>query len=227
MTDPQGAEALIRRWREKSSALAYGMVDGISAYDACADDLEAALSGGARPQECINGPSTNDVARAGAAHDPSSRQIEEGAAIHQRDGSADRSQPAHHEPVFQGAGPERRDLPDLPRIRHDSTQGLTRQNERLRQLAKEAVNGWACHARARREHDEIARLHSEIDRASEAAGARPPEPAEPELECDQCGARPWTWGSEWTEWNETHGEGSHCPMDKIQGCDGTMRRESR
>jgi hypothetical protein len=43
------------------------------------------------------------------------------------------------------------------------------------------------------------------------------------LECDQCGAKPSTWGPEWSGWSEQHGEGAHCPMDKIQGCDGTMR----
>lgn len=29
-------------------------------------------------------------------------------------------------------------------------------------LASEATNGWACHAKRRSEHDEIARLHQEI-----------------------------------------------------------------
>lgn len=30
-------------------------------------------------------------------------------------------------------------------------------------LAKQATNGWACHARTKREHEDIARLHREID----------------------------------------------------------------
>lgn len=30
-------------------------------------------------------------------------------------------------------------------------------------LAKQAVNGWACYARRKLEHDEIARLHAAID----------------------------------------------------------------
>jgi hypothetical protein len=33
----------------------------------------------------------------------------------------------------------------------------------LVQLAKEATNGWACHAKTKREHDEITRLHTSID----------------------------------------------------------------
>ncbi len=33
----------------------------------------------------------------------------------------------------------------------------------LRRLAKEATNGWACHARTKRERDEIGRLHREIE----------------------------------------------------------------
>lgn len=44
------------------------------------------------------------------------------------------------------------------------------------------------------------------------------------LECDQCGAKPDTWGPEWAGWASTHGEGARCPMDKLQSCDGTMRR---
>lgn len=49
------------------------------------------------------------------------------------------------------------------------------------------------------------------------------ETPDPLLECDQCGAKPSQWGEEWAGWTRTHGEGSHCPMDKIQGCDGLMR----
>jgi hypothetical protein len=45
----------------------------------------------------------------------------------------------------------------------------------------------------------------------------------PILECDQCGAKPSQWGAEWAGWDEKHPAGSHCPMDKIQGCDGVMR----
>ena len=51
-----------------------------------------------------------------------------------------------------------------------------RQQERLRVLAKEAVNGWACHAKTKMEHNEIARLHREID-ALEATEPRPPAAA--------------------------------------------------
>lgn len=38
--------------------------------------------------------------------------------------------------------------------------------ERLRTLAKEATNGWACYAKSTLERDEIGRLHTEIDRAA-------------------------------------------------------------
>ena len=34
---------------------------------------------------------------------------------------------------------------------------------RLRELAKEATNGWACYAKRKIEHDDIARIHREID----------------------------------------------------------------
>lgn len=37
------------------------------------------------------------------------------------------------------------------------------QVEQLRRLAKQATNGWACYAKTKREHDDIARLHGEID----------------------------------------------------------------
>lgn len=40
---------------------------------------------------------------------------------------------------------------------------LMQERETLRRLAKEATNGWACYARTNREHDDIARLHKEID----------------------------------------------------------------
>jgi hypothetical protein len=30
------------------------------------------------------------------------------------------------------------------------------------QLAKEATNGWACYAKSKREHEEIARLHRDL-----------------------------------------------------------------
>jgi hypothetical protein len=36
-------------------------------------------------------------------------------------------------------------------------------SEQLRFLAKQAVNGWACYARTKHEHAEIARLHAAID----------------------------------------------------------------
>lgn len=43
-------------------------------------------------------------------------------------------------------------------------------NEALR-LAKEATNGWACYAKRKIEHDEIARLHREIDALSDAGAS--------------------------------------------------------
>ena len=61
--DPQGAEALIRRWRERDKTLnakadaeasqlwARGLADRAECYGRCADELEAVLSGGARPPE--------------------------------------------------------------------------------------------------------------------------------------------------------------------------------
>jgi hypothetical protein len=36
------------------------------------------------------------------------------------------------------------------------------QREDLRRLAREATNGWACYAKRKVEHDEIARLHRAI-----------------------------------------------------------------
>ncbi len=42
------------------------------------------------------------------------------------------------------------------------------QRDGLLRLAKEATNGWACHARTQREHTEIARLHQEIAKAQVA-----------------------------------------------------------
>lgn len=35
--------------------------------------------------------------------------------------------------------------------------------ETMQRLAKEATNGWACYARRQIEHDDITRLHREID----------------------------------------------------------------
>lgn len=40
---------------------------------------------------------------------------------------------------------------------------LTQAQHRLMKLAKEATNGWACYAKRKIEHDDIARLHREID----------------------------------------------------------------
>lgn len=48
--------------------------------------------------------------------------------------------------------------------------GLTAQNRRLRTIARQAANGWACYATRKREYDEIARLHEAID-AEERANA--------------------------------------------------------
>ena len=45
---------------------------------------------------------------------------------------------------------------------------LEREHARLLRLAKRAVNGWACYARRKLEHDEIARLHAAIREAEEA-----------------------------------------------------------
>lgn len=42
-------------------------------------------------------------------------------------------------------------------------EGVVASIEELKRLAKEATNGWACFAKQKREHDEIARLHREID----------------------------------------------------------------
>ena len=43
----------------------------------------------------------------------------------------------------------------------------------LIRLAKEATNGWACYAKRKIEHDDIARLHREIDAASKPVAAQP------------------------------------------------------
>jgi hypothetical protein len=40
---------------------------------------------------------------------------------------------------------------------------VTAQRDQLLRLAKEATNGWACYATRKIEHDEIARLHREIE----------------------------------------------------------------
>jgi hypothetical protein len=39
----------------------------------------------------------------------------------------------------------------------------------LRSLAKRAVNGWACYAKRKLEHEEIAQLHRAIDEATNGA----------------------------------------------------------
>lgn len=46
---------------------------------------------------------------------------------------------------------------------------LTQAQHRLMKLAKEATNGWACYAKGKLEHDEIARLHREIDALADGA----------------------------------------------------------
>ena len=46
------------------------------------------------------------------------------------------------------------------------TEGAVDVARRLREalsLAKQATNGWACHAKRKIEHDEIARLHEAIE----------------------------------------------------------------
>lgn len=47
--------------------------------------------------------------------------------------------------------------------------------DQLRRLAKEATNGWACYAKRKIEHEDIARLHHEIDAVSDAS--TPPSPS--------------------------------------------------
>lgn len=42
---------------------------------------------------------------------------------------------------------------------------LRAKRDALLRLAKEATNGWACHAKRKIELDEIARLHREISKA--------------------------------------------------------------
>jgi hypothetical protein len=39
---------------------------------------------------------------------------------------------------------------------------VTKQRDDLLRIAQEATNGWACWARTKKEHDEIARLHGAI-----------------------------------------------------------------
>lgn len=53
--------------------------------------------------------------------------------------------------------------PDSAEWWRQVAQGLGVEVARMKRLAKEATNGWACHATRKREHDEIARLHREID----------------------------------------------------------------
>ncbi len=72
-------------------------------------------------------------------------------------------------------------------------QGETALETALR-LAKHATNGWACYAKRKVEHDEIARLHREID-AAYALGARgvsAPERGTREWKIDDYGGdEPW------------------------------------
>lgn len=42
-------------------------------------------------------------------------------------------------------------------------------------LAKQATNGWACYARTKLEHREIARLHQDIDALAALAAPRAQE----------------------------------------------------
>lgn len=48
----------------------------------------------------------------------------------------------------------------------------TEERDRLRRLAKEATNGWASYARTKLEHNEIARLHREIDALTDDAAGQ-------------------------------------------------------
>lgn len=58
---------------------------------------------------------------------------------------------------------------DLPALLREVLAALTPSGgqpeplEKALKLAKEATNGWACYAKRAIEHDEIARLHREID----------------------------------------------------------------
>ena len=42
-------------------------------------------------------------------------------------------------------------------------QKIEHERDEALRIAKEATNGWACYARTKKEHDEIARLHRAID----------------------------------------------------------------
>jgi hypothetical protein len=70
-------------------------------------------------------------------------------------------------------------------------------SDALGKLAKEATNGWACYARTKREHADIARLHSEIDklRAAPAPTLENHHHYQPSTSdaniCGICGDGPW------------------------------------
>jgi hypothetical protein len=61
--------------------------------------------------------------------------------------------------------------------------------EKLRRLAKEATNGWACYAKRDSEHREIARLHAEID----ATAALPDDPRDEKLRAFADAMTPEKW----------------------------------
>jgi hypothetical protein len=50
------------------------------------------------------------------------------------------------------------------------TDSVSHRLKALQKLAREATNGWACYARTKREQDEIARLHREIDAIASVEG---------------------------------------------------------
>ena len=56
---------------------------------------------------------------------------------------------------------------------------ITKQRDALLKLATEATNGWACFARTRNEHDEIARLHHAIATAVKSETATSPATSAP------------------------------------------------
>lgn len=100
---------------------------------------------------------------------------------------------------------------------------LATEAERMQKLSTEPEDGedMAAGAYINAQHW----LHRILHPAALAPGEAAPKARDAGvLECDQCGAKPDTWGPEWAGWTAEHGEGAHCPMDKIHGCDGLMRR---
>lgn len=67
--------------------------------------------------------------------------------------------------AYAEARENRRGEFELREIAEARIQQLTEALAKATTLAKEATNGWACYARTNLEHNEIARLHREIDAA--------------------------------------------------------------